>query len=54
MKCAAPVRTISGFLPGVLIPRTGPSLSEVVSRGDGPEQPVEILDADSDEPYAES
>lgn len=54
MRCAAQVRTISAFLPGVLmIARTGPSLSEVIARGDGSEQPVEILDADSDEPHAE-
>lgn len=52
MRCAAPVRTISG-LPGALIARSGPSLSEVIARGGGPEQPVEILDADSDEPHAE-
>ena len=53
MRCAAPVKTIRGFLPEVLIARTGPSLSEVIARGDGPEQPVEILDADSDEPHTE-
>ena len=39
-----------GFLPGALIAHTGPSVSEVIARGDGPEQPVEILDANSDEP----
>ena len=41
------------LLPGALIARTVPSLSEVIPRGDGPEQLVEIFDADPDEPHAE-